>query len=62
MSQLQLIACHTIVAGKQDEVLRLLPQLAAAALTEPGCLAFEIYRHNRWCVEAADVWSRPELR
>jgi quinol monooxygenase YgiN len=44
MSELQLIARHTIAVGKEDEVLPLLPKLAAAALTEPGCLAFEVYR------------------
>ena len=44
MSELQLIARHTIAVGNEDEVLPLLPKLAAAALTEPGCLAFEVYR------------------
>jgi len=44
MSELQLIARHTIAVGKEDEVFPLLPKLAAAALTEPGCLAFEVYR------------------
>jgi quinol monooxygenase YgiN len=44
MSEVQLIARHTITPGKIDEVLPLLPKLAAAALTEPGCLAFDVYR------------------
>jgi quinol monooxygenase YgiN len=44
MSEVQLIARHTISPGKIDEVLPLLPKLAAAALTEPGCLAFDVFR------------------
>jgi quinol monooxygenase YgiN len=44
MSEVQLIARHTITLGKIDEVLPLLPKLAAAALTEPGCLAFDVFR------------------
>ncbi|MDT7566302.1 MAG: hypothetical protein QOG76_4926 [Pseudonocardiales bacterium] len=44
MSEVQLIARHTITPGKIDEVLPLLPKLAAAALTEPGCLAFDVFR------------------
>src|ERR1700754_1375979 len=44
MSEVQLSARHRIAVGKENEVLPLLPRLAAAALTEPGCLAFEIYR------------------
>jgi quinol monooxygenase YgiN len=44
MSEVQLIARHTINPGKIDEVLPLLPKLAAAALTEPGCLAFDVFR------------------
>jgi quinol monooxygenase YgiN len=44
MSEVQLIARHTAAAGMENEVLPLLPKLAAATLTEPGCLAFEIYR------------------
>jgi quinol monooxygenase YgiN len=41
--EVQLIARHTIAAGKVGEVLPLLPRLAQAALTEPGCLAFEVF-------------------
>ena len=44
MSEVQLIARHTINPGKIDEVLPLLPKLAATALTEPGCLAFDVFR------------------
>jgi quinol monooxygenase YgiN len=44
MSEVQLIARHTINPGKIDEVLPFLPKLAAAALTEPGCLAFDVFR------------------
>lgn len=44
MSEVQLIARHTITPGKIGEVLPLLPKLAAAALTEPGCLAFDVFR------------------
>jgi quinol monooxygenase YgiN len=44
MPELQVIARYTLSPGHEDEVLELLPQLAAAARTEPGCLAFEIYR------------------
>jgi hypothetical protein len=42
--EVQLIARHTIAAGKVDEVLPLLPRPEQAALTEPGCLAFEVFR------------------
>jgi quinol monooxygenase YgiN len=44
--EVQLIARHTIAAGKVDEVLPLLPRPAQAALTEPGCLAFEVFRRR----------------
>jgi quinol monooxygenase YgiN len=44
MSELQLVARHTIAAGKENEVLPPLPKLAAAALAEPGCLVFEYRR------------------
>ena len=44
MSGLQLIAHRTIASGKENEVLPPLPKLAAAALAEPGCLAFAYRR------------------
>lgn len=44
MTELQVIARYTISAGKEDEVLALLPVLASAARTEPGNVSFEIYR------------------
>jgi quinol monooxygenase YgiN len=44
MSELQVIARYVIAAGNEDEVLELLPKLAAAARTEPGNLSFEVYR------------------
>jgi quinol monooxygenase YgiN len=44
MSELQVIARYTIADGKTDEVLELLPQLAAAARTEPGNVSFVVYR------------------
>ena len=44
MSELQLVARHTIAAGKENEVLPPLPKLAAAALAEAGCLAFAYRR------------------
>jgi quinol monooxygenase YgiN len=42
--EVQLITRHTIAAGKVDEVLPPLPRPAQAALTDPGCLAFEAFR------------------
>jgi quinol monooxygenase YgiN len=44
MTQVQLIARHTITAGNEDTVFALLEKLVAAARTEPGNLAFEVYR------------------
>src|SRR3569833_189204 len=44
MTELQVIARYTISAGKADEVLTLLPQLAEASRAEPGNLAFVVYR------------------
>ena len=43
MTELQVIARHTIAAGNEDPVHDLLPQLIAAARTEPGNLAFDAY-------------------
>lgn len=43
MTELQVIARHTIAAGNEDQVHKLLPQLIAAARTEPGNLAFDAY-------------------
>jgi quinol monooxygenase YgiN len=42
--ELQVIARYTLAPGNEDEVLALLPQLAAATREEPGNLGFEIYR------------------
>jgi quinol monooxygenase YgiN len=42
--QLQVIARHTMTAGKEAEVLALLPKLVAAARTEPGNVSFTAYR------------------
>lgn len=44
MPELQVIARYTIAPGKEAEVLSLLPKVAAAARTEPGCLAFDAFR------------------
>jgi quinol monooxygenase YgiN len=44
MSELQVIATHTMAAGQEDEVLALLPQLIAAVRTEPGNISFVAYR------------------
>ena len=44
MPALQVIARYTLAPGNEDEVLALLPQLAAATREEPGNLGFEIYR------------------
>lgn len=43
MPELQVIATHTMQAGKEDEVLALLPELIEAARSEPGCVAFDAY-------------------
>lgn len=44
MPELQVIARHTISAGREEEVLALLPELVAAARTEPGNVSFTAYR------------------
>ncbi len=44
MPELQVIARYTITAGREEEVLTLLAQLAEASRTEPGNVSFEIYR------------------
>ena len=44
MPELQVIARYTLAPGNEDEVLALLPQLAAASRAEPGNLAYEIHR------------------
>jgi quinol monooxygenase YgiN len=42
--ELLVIARHTMTAGKEEEVLALLPKLVAAARTEPGNVSFIAYR------------------
>ena len=44
MPELQVIARYTLAPGTEDEVLALLPQLAAASRAEPGNLGYEIHR------------------
>lgn len=44
MPELQVIARHTISAGREEEVLALLPELIAAARTESGNISFTAYR------------------
>ncbi|HEY5428791.1 MAG TPA: putative quinol monooxygenase [Solirubrobacteraceae bacterium] len=44
MSQLQVIAHHTIAEGYEQEVIGLLPALIEATRTEPGNVAFDAYR------------------
>jgi len=44
MTQLLVLAHYTITAGQEDTVLELVPQLAEASRTEPGCLAFDAYQ------------------
>lgn len=43
MPELQVIARHTMTAGKEEEVLALLPKLVSAARTEPGNVSFTAY-------------------
>jgi quinol monooxygenase YgiN len=43
LTELQVIARHSIAAGNEDQVYALLPQLIAAARSEPGNLAFDAY-------------------
>jgi quinol monooxygenase YgiN len=42
--ELQVIARYVVSEGKVDDVLALLRQLQAAARTEPGNVAFDVYR------------------
>jgi quinol monooxygenase YgiN len=44
MSEVQLIARHTMKPGTEASVLRLVGRLVQAARTEPGNLAFDAYR------------------
>jgi quinol monooxygenase YgiN len=44
MTQVQLIARHTIQRGREQEVLSLLSEFIEAARAEPGNLAFDAYR------------------
>jgi quinol monooxygenase YgiN len=44
MTELQVIARYTISAGRETDVLAKLSTLQAAARTEPGNLAFDVYR------------------
>jgi quinol monooxygenase YgiN len=44
MTQVQLIARHTIKPGHEREVLKLLGGFIDAARREPGNLAFDVYR------------------
>jgi quinol monooxygenase YgiN len=43
LTELQVIARHTIAAGNEDQVYALLPQLIAGARSEPGNLAFDAF-------------------
>ena len=44
MPQVQLIARHTMKPGTENEVLPLVQDLIQATRTEPGNLAFDVYR------------------
>lgn len=44
MSDVLVVARHTMTAGKEEEVLALLPKLVAAVRTEPGNISFTAYR------------------
>ena len=44
MTELQVIARHTMAAGKEQEVLALLPKLLEASRAEPGNVSFVAYR------------------
>ena len=53
MTELQVIARHTMAAGKEQEVLALLPKLLEASRAEPGNVSFVGYRQlddERSCV------------
>jgi quinol monooxygenase YgiN len=43
LTELQVIARHTIAPGNEDQVYALLPDLIAGARSEPGNLAFDAY-------------------
>jgi quinol monooxygenase YgiN len=43
VTELQVIARHTIASGNEDHVYALLPELIAGARSEPGNLAFDAY-------------------
>lgn len=47
MSEVQLIARHTMKPGTEDQVLPLVDRLIDAARAEPGNLAFDAYRSVR---------------
>jgi quinol monooxygenase YgiN len=44
VTEMLLIAHHTITAGHESEVYAVLPELVEAARTEPGNLSFVAYR------------------
>lgn len=44
MASVRVIARYTISDGKQEDVLGLLVQLRQAALDEPGCTGFDVFR------------------
>jgi quinol monooxygenase YgiN len=44
MTQLLVIARHTMLPGKEEEVLAVLPALIEAARAEPGNISFVAYR------------------
>jgi quinol monooxygenase YgiN len=44
MPELQVIARHTVPAGKVADLMPLYRRLAEASRAEPGNLAFEVYR------------------
>ncbi|HEX4100134.1 MAG: antibiotic biosynthesis monooxygenase [Pseudonocardiaceae bacterium] len=46
MSELLVIATHTMTAGKEDEVLAILPRLVDAARSEPGNISFTAHRES----------------
>jgi quinol monooxygenase YgiN len=43
LTELQVIARHSIATGNEDQVYALLPQLITAARSEPGNIAFDAY-------------------
>jgi quinol monooxygenase YgiN len=62
LRELQVIAYYRVSAGKEDEVLDLLPRLAAATRTEPGNVFFSAYReaHNIRNVIVLERYASPE--